>query len=917
MLLFEVKLLYLCQNHTFNSYLTFNVMYLRKNLSTILLAMLTVSVSAQKQAKEIQDEEKPSMVFLYSPGEKQGVRVAYGYGSSEGIDTKRPFVDVAQVFASDYSSWGSEKRMYSPYVYEIEEGGYAAVFQVNNIAPCFAVAYSEDLITWRPQDYPRMSQGGCFAPVIRREGADKYAVLFKNKDGKIRKSLTDSKFRHFTTDVAATEKEYNEANVCRDTLTVGDKTFIGNAFPYLFADRNVEKLKTYFDKINADNELWKENLGDDKKRFESIIKDGSVKATLNISSREKEISDKLIGIFFEDISYAADGGLYAELIQNRDFEYTPNDHGGWNATTAWRIGKNAEKESTSGKSGEIVIATDNPLSKNNPHYTILEHDTLYNMGWDGILVKEGAQYDFSFYVNNIDKKKKNFTIALVSKGDIIASATIKTTAKGKSWKQYTAVLTAEADAEDAQLMIIPEGKGRVAADMISLFPQDTFKGRKNGLRKDLAQVIADLQPKFVRFPGGCMSHGQGLDNIYHWNHTIGELYDRVPDKNIWNYHQTRGLGFYEFFQFCEDIGAEPLPVLAAGVPCQNSKPDKNGYGGQQGGIPMEDMPAYIQELLDLIEWANGDPVTSMWGKKRAEAGHPEPFNLKYIGIGNEDIISTAFEERCKMICEAIREKYPEIQICGTAGPFHAPSSDYIEGWKFANENRRLFDLIDEHYYESVGWFINNQHYYDNYDRTAPKVYLGEYAARSSRGLIDCALAEALHLSGIERNGDVVEMTSYAPMLCNDKHHNWDPDMIYFTNKRIDLTPSYETQRLFSKYCGNRYVESKITLDDIDEEDANKDVKNSKNDIAKRIAATVVRDTKTQKRYLKLTNVLPVNVELNVTASGLTLNGNLKYEGFSGQPGQKRVKIETGKTGEVKDGKLSLKLKPYSFQVIEL
>lgn len=383
----------------------------------------------------------------------------------------------------------------------------------------------------------------------------------------------------------------------------------------------------------------------------------------------------------------------------------------------------------------------------------------------------------------------------------------------------------------------------------------------------------------------------------------------MPDRNIWNYHQTRGLGFYEYFQFCEDIGAEPLPVLAAGVPCQNSAPDANGYGGQQGGIPMEDMPAYIEELMNMIEWANGDPDVSKWAKMRADAGHPEPFNLKYIGIGNEDIISTTFEERCLMICKAINEKYPDIEICGTAGPFHTPSSDYVEGWKFANLHKDLFSLIDEHYDESVGWFINNQDYYDNYDRNAPKVYLGEYAARSSRGNIDCALSEALHLCGIERNGDVVAMTSYAPMLCHLKHQNWNPDMIYFDNETIDLTPSYHTQRLFSKYAGDILVDSQLSInsDGITAE--------SIKDIAKRVAATVVVDSKTSKCYLKVVNVLPVELKLDINARDM--NEEASYEGFNGLPNQERIEIVSGTKKSISAEKMTLVLPPYSLQVIEI
>ena len=385
-----------------------------------------------------------------------------------------------------------------------------------------------------------------------------------------------------------------------------------------------------------------------------------------------------------------------------------------------------------------------------------------------------------------------------------------------------------------------------------------------------------------------MSHGEGIDNIYHWNHTVGPWQDRVPDKNIWHYHQTRGLGFYEYFQFCEDIGAEPLPVLAAGVPCQNSGPDKDGFGGQQGGIPMEDMPAYCQEILDMIEWANGDPAKSKWAKMRADAGHPEPFNLKYVGIGNEDIISTVFEERCLMICKAIKEKYPDIVVCGTVGPFHDPSADYIEGWRFAKENSRYIDMVDEHYYESPGWFLNNQDYYDGYDPKAPKVYLGEWASRTRT--MESALVEAMHLCHIEKNADVVVMTSYAPLLCKEKHHNWNPNMIYFDNTNITLTPSYHTQKLFSVNGGDRYVASTLRVPE---------------GLENRVAASVVTDSKSGKKYVKLVNALPSTLKLNV--SGLDISGNTAIEGFRGMPADKAVQPADG----VKVEGSAITLPPYT------
>ena len=843
---------------------------------TILSATLSVAVLTSVAADK---------VFLYSPAIDKGVHVAY---ASDAAATS--FLNIGQIFQSDYARWGADKKMYSEYAIALDEGGYAAVFQVNDVAPCFAVAYSRDLITWRPQDYPRMSHQGVIAPVIVAKGGGKYDVVYRTKDGKYRKTTTDANFRHFSADVPATADEYAAADRKREKAVVGGKEYVGNILTINDNGETLTAIKAYFDKQAANNAKWSETLADDSKRYAKLIADGKVQAKLNINVfGEKKISEKLIGIFFEDISYAADGGLYAEMVQNRDFEYTPADHKGWNSFTSWQL--------ASGKQPKIV--TSSPLSQQNPHALSIAADTLYNEGWDGMLVKAGEKYDFSMFAKLTSSSSKSFTVALVDGNRVLASANIDT--KGKEWAQYNATLSPSATATAARLMLIAEGKKEALVDMISLFPQNTFKGRKNGLRADLAQVIADLHPKFVRFPGGCMSHGDGLDNIYRWKHTVGPLQERTPDRNIWNYHQTRGLGFYEYFQFCEDINAEPLPVLAAGVPCQNSAPDANGYGGQQGGIPMADMPAYIQEILDMIEWANGDPATSKWAKMRADAGHPAPFNLKYIGIGNEDIISTAFEERYEMICRAIRQKYPNIQICGTAGPFHTPSSDYIEGWTFALENQDIVDIVDEHYYESVGWFINNQDYYDNYDRKGPKVYLGEYAARSGHGNIDCALVEAMHLCGVERNGDIVEMTSYAPMLCHKKHQNWNPDMIYFDNETIELTPSYHTQRLFSKYSGTHYLDSYI--DGLPE------------DAQRRVAASIVCDTKTGKGYLKVVNTLPVALALDVT--GMEISADRPFEGFSGKPGQERVEVKSGKTGKLDKDVFKVELPPYSFRVIEL
>lgn len=838
----------------------------------LLFAGAAVSVNVYGQralpACQIMDTDTVCRIFVYSPGDKDGLHLAY-------LDETEKWVDAGQLCGSDYSRWGSEKRMYNPYVTHAADGTWRAVWSVNDYAPCFAVAYSEDLVTWRPQDYPKVSVKGVQRPVVFQMDDGSFDIYLRSATGK-RHLHASNDFRTFRE--SQEPSTIDDIAWITDTATVGQKRFEGNIFdvPKLHLDY----ILSYFDALAADAEKNRVTMRDDKDRFKDLP--ATVTASLTVDAgKTKAISDKLVGIFFEDISYAADGGLYAELVQNRDFEYSSSDRNEWNALTAWEHSKG------------VRVETAQPLSKVNAHYVVMGADTLYNIGWDGIADK-GAAYDFSMYARMMADGAKQLTVALVADdGTVMAEGKLKVA--GREWKRYALALTTDTkkrtklyggEVQNCRLVIVGKKDAEVALDMISLFPHDTYKG--HGLRKDLAETIAALKPKFVRFPGGCMSHGEGIDNIYHWNHTVGPWQDRVPDKNIWHYHQTRGLGFYEYFQFCEDIGAEPLPVLAAGVPCQNSGPDKDGFGGQQGGIPMEDMPAYCQEILDMIEWANGDPAKSKWAKMRADAGHPEPFNLKYVGIGNEDIISTVFEERCLMICKAIKEKYPDIVVCGTVGPFHDPSADYIEGWRFAKENSRYIDMVDEHYYESPGWFLNNQDYYDGYDPKAPKVYLGEWASRTRT--MESALVEAMHLCHIEKNADVVVMTSYAPLLCKEKHHNWNPNMIYFDNTNITLTPSYHTQKLFSVNGGDRYVASTLRVPE---------------GLENRVAASVVTDSKNGKQYVKLVNALPSALKLNV--NGLDISGNAAIEGFRGMPADKAVQPADG----VKIEGSAITLPPYS------
>ena len=447
--------------------------------------------------------------------------------------------------------------------------------------------------------------------------------------------------------------------------------------------------------------------------------------------------------------------------------------------------------------------------------------------------------------------------------------------------------------------------------MISLFPQKTFKGHKNGLRADLAQAIADIHPRFVRFPGGCLAHGDGVDNIYNWKETIGPLEARKSAPNIWRYHQTRGLGYFEYFQFCEDIGAEPLPVVAAGVPCQNSgiggpshhSTDIITSNGQQGGIPMEEMGQYIQDVLDLIEYANGDAKKTVWGRERAKAGHPEPFNLKYLGVGNEDMISDIFEERFTMIYKAVKEKYPDIVVIGTTGPF-SEGTDYEEGWALAD--KLGIPMVDEHNYNSPGWFIHNQDYYDHYDRQKSKVYLGEYAAHipGRHSNMETALATALFLTSVERNADVVTMTSYAPLLAKEGYIQWNPDLIYFNNKEVKPTVDYYVQQLYGQNAGNEYITSKVSLD------------NNQVSVRKRVGVSVVRDVSSGDLIIKLVNLLPVSVNAELELPSLKgKNVSAVKTVLAGQPNDAKARPVSGNM-EVSEQFL-YEMPAYSFSIIRI
>ncbi len=575
--------------------------------------------------------------------------------------------------------------------------------------------------------------------------------------------------------------------------------------------------------------------------------------TVQAGAPGKAISPDLVGIFFEDLSYAADGGLYAELIQNRSFDYSAADHDGWNSLTAWQL---VQRD---GAQGSVAIETAAPLNDHNPSYAVLTVDKsgsgssagvgLQNEGFDGIAVKAGETYNLSLFARQLAGSAAPLTVRLETKTGVLLSEA-RLPAPSADWKKASASLVPSTTDADARLIVLATGPGKVALDMVSLFPAKTFHNRPNGLRADLAQVIADLKPKFMRFPGGCLVHGDGLDNMYRWKDSIGPVEQRKGQSNIWRYHQSVGLGYFEYFQFCEDIGAKPLPVVAAGVCCQNSNQRvSHKWGIGQLGLPMDQMPAYVQDVLDLIEYANG-PVTSTWGAQRAAAGHPEPFHLQYLGVGNEDHITPVFKERFQLIYEAVKAKHPEITVVGTVGP-DPDGSDYTDGWKIADELR--VPVVDEHCYKSPQWFWNNLQRYDAYDRTKSKVYLGEWAAHDDkrRSTLRSAIAEAAYLTSLERNADVVRLASYAPLLAKHGHIHWSPNLIYFTNTEVLPTINYHVQQLFSVNSGDTYLTTTVG--------------NAATPVT--FAASSVRDSQTGDLILKLVNGATVAKPLHIELTG--------------------------------------------------
>lgn len=569
---------------------------------------------------------------------------------------------------------------------------------------------------------------------------------------------------------------------------------------------------------------------------------------VNVSKPGAVIQPTMYGIFLEDINFGADGGLYAEMVKNRSFEFD-QPLMGWRAF------------------GKVEVLNDGPFERN-PHYVRLsdpghahKHTGLENEGFFGFTVKKGATYRFSVWARCPEGGKSTLEIQLVDNdtmGESQAQAGSKVTVEGKEWKKYETTITTKHLKKDLSLRIFLRAGARGFAlsttdlEHVSLFPTDTWKGRENGMRKDIAQALADLKPGVFRFPGGCIVEGTDLESRYQWKKSVGPVENREVNENRWHYtfahrffpdyYQSYGLGFYEYFELCEDFGCEPLPVLSCGLACQYQNDIKDE---QKVHVALNDLDPYIQDALDLIEFANGDTTTT-WGKVRADMGHPAPFGLKLLGIGNEQWDyqdNAAYTDRLAKFLDVLKKQHPEIKYIGTTGPDS-------EGWKFDILQPKMkqlkVDLYDEHFYRNEEWFLKGGLRYDNYDRKGPAIFAGEYACHGKGkkwNHFEASLLEAAFMTGFERNADIVHMTTYAPLLAHIKGWQWRPDLIWFDNNRLMKSCSYYVQQLYGKYRGDRVLkmtENKMPLAGQEGQDglfASACLDNSRNAVILKIANT--------------------------------------------------------------------------------
>jgi alpha-L-arabinofuranosidase len=567
--------------------------------------------------------------------------------------------------------------------------------------------------------------------------------------------------------------------------------------------------------------------------------------TVHADKPGAKINPAMWGVFFEDINFGADGGIYAEMVKNRGFEF-PDALLGWT------------KISPSLAKGALTVRDEAPFNPANPHYVRLQSEGkapfgISNQGFRGMGVRQGEVYDFSARIRGTEGKPLLRVQLYGGDGTLLDSADLKDFSG--DWTKVAATLRPRATDPKAWLAILLEGEGTVDLDFISLFPQNTWKNRPGGLRADMIQALADMRPGFVRFPGGCIVEGTTLDRRYQWKDTIGPVEERKLLVNRWNYefihrptpdyYQSFGLGFFEYFQLCEDIGAQPLPILNCGIACQFNSGEL---------CPLEELQPYIQDALDLIEFANG-PATSPWGAKRAAMGHPEPFGMKMLGIGNENW-DAPYIERYAKFHEVLKAKHPEIELISSAG-----ASPDGKRFNFAWEKLRGLkaDIIDEHCYDKPAWFYGNTRRYDGYDRQGPKVFMGEYAAQSDKVVstknvnnLECALSEAAFLTGLERNADVVRMASYAPLFANTEAWQWTPNMIWVDSLHLSRTPSYHVQRMYSTNRGDAVLPLEM------------------NDQPATVHASAVRDDTAGEIILKVVNASDAPTSIRIHLDGVSL-----------------------------------------------
>ena len=629
---------------------------------------------------------------------------------------------------------------------------------------------------------------------------------------------------------------------------------------------------------------------------------------VNTSKSITKIQPTMYGVFFEDINFAADGGLYAEMVKNRSFEFdTP--------LMGWKQ-PNSDTHSYNKQSG-IATTIKVAANKTNPNFCrILINDDkgfeIINEGFRGMGIKKDAKYNLSLKAANQSGNIKKIIIQFIDKDKKVLGET-SITPTATDWQNYTAQFTAAQTEAKAQLKITFEGTGTIDLDMISIFPEDTWNNRKNGLRKDIVQLLYDMKPGFLRFPGGCIVEGRTLAERYQWKKTVGDVDKRETLINRWNiefkhrpapdYFQTFGLGFFEYFQLSEDIGAAPLPILSCGMACQFNTGEL---------VPMAELDPYVQDALDLIEFANGN-VDTPWGKVRSDMGHPKPFNLKHIGVGNEQW-GPQYIERYKVFEKAIKDKYPNIIIVSGAGP--SPDGDYfVYGMQ---ELKKLnAEIVDEHYYKNAKWFRENATRYDNYDRKGPKVFAGEYAAQSvatvspeNKNTWECAFSEAAFMTGLERNAEVVHLTSYAPLMAHSEAWQWTPDMIWFNNLESYGTANYYVQKLFANNKGTDLLS--ITKDG--------KALTGQNDLF----ASAVKDVTTKEVIVKIVNTSAKAQDLNLDLKGSKLQSkgtvitltspNTNDENSFASP--KKIS-PTEREYQLKGEKATLSVPAYSVTVLKL